>query len=224
MPATFYTALDFHGDPNIGLYGFATDRYCLLGPESEKAGKLAEILKVPVHRASILHLDLIRILVTGNAHGAVAPNILFERDIAALEHALAHHKAQLLVLDTERALGNLMLLNDKGIVIPPVLRRFRSELERFFGLECAVTTIAKLSPLGSLGIATNRGCLAHPQIADEEAKIVERALGVPLDVGTVNFGSPYPGSGIIANSHGFAAGSSCSGPELGRIAEALGFD
>ena len=224
MSHTFYTALNFHGDPNVGLYGFATERFCLLGPESEKARALAEILKVPVHHVSILHLDLIRILVTGNSHGIVAPNILFDRDVEALEHALSPHKAHVLTLDTEHALGNLMLINDKGIVIPPVLRSFEKELEKFFGLPCAVTTIAGLSPLGSLGIATNKGCLAHPQITDDEAKIIERTLGVPLDVGTVNFGSPYPGSGIIANSHGFAAGSACSGPELGRIAEALGFD
>lgn len=221
---TFYTHLNFHGDPNIGLYGFATERFCLLGPDGQTAKKLAEMLKVPVHNMHLLHLDLIRILITGNSHGVVAPNILFDRDIEMLKHALGHHRVPLLVLDTERAVGNLMLVNDKGIVIPPVLKKFKLELEKFFGLPCNVTTIAKLSPLGSLGIATNKGCLVHPQVKDEEAELIEKTLGVPLDVGTVNFGSPYPGSGIIANSHGFAAGTPTSGPELSRIAEALGFE
>lgn len=221
---SFYTALNFHGDPNVGLYGFATNRFCLLGPTSEKAKKLHEILKVPIHNVSVLHLDLIRILITGNSHGIVVPNFLVDRDIASLEHALAKHSANIHVLDTEQAVGNLMIINDKGIIIPPILRRFQNELEKFFGLKCGVTAIAGLQSLGSLGIATNKGCLVHPQIKDSEAKIIESVLGVPLDVGTVNFGSPYPGSGIIANIHGFAAGSSTSGPELGRIAETLGFD
>jgi translation initiation factor 6 len=115
-------------------------------------------------------------------------------------------------------------MNDNGIVIPPTLKRLQNQLEKFFGLPCNITTIAGLNPLGSLGIATNKGVLVHPQITDKEAKMIERTLEVPLDVGTVNFGSPYPGSGIIANSHGFVAGTSTSGIELGRIAETFGFD
>lgn len=221
---SFYTALNFHGDHNIGFYGLATDRYCLLGPETDKTKKLHEILKVPIHKVHVLHMDLIRLFVAGNSHGIVVPNMLFDRDVDMLKHALSQHRAKILMLDTEYAIGNLVLMNDKGIVIPHILKRFQHELEKFFGINCGITNIAGLSPLGSLGIATNKGVLVHPQIKDNEAKIVEEALDVPVDVGTVNFGAPHPGSGIIANSHGFAAGTATSGPELGRIAETLGFD
>jgi len=31
------------------------------------------------------------------------------------------------------------------------------------------------------------------------------------------------GSGVLANSHGYFAGTGTSGPELGRIEDALGF-
>ena len=220
---TFYTNLSIHGDANVGLYGFATERYCLFGSEGEAAKKL-RIMKVPVHSVSILHLDLIRILITGNSQGVIAPNILFDNDVKALEDALGEHKVQVFRLGTEYALGNLMLMNDNGIVIPPILKKFKPNLEKFFGLPCEITTIAKLSTLGTLGLATNKGCIVHPQVKDKEADIIEKTLGVKLDVGTVNFGSPYPGSGIIANAHGFITGTSTSGPELGRIAEALGFD
>jgi len=221
---TFYSFLNVHGDANVGLYGFATDRYCLFGPNSEATDKLHDILKVPVHSVSVLHLDLIRILITGNAHNVVVPNFLFDRDIEALKHVLDKYKVRVHMLRTEHALGNAILLNDKGIVIPPILKKYIPDLEKFFGLPCSVTTIAKLMTLGTLGVATNKGCLVHPQITNKEADIVEKALDVKLDVGTVNFGSPYPGSGIIANSNGFMAGTSTSGPELGRIADALGFD
>jgi len=44
-----------------------------------------------------------------------------------------------------------------------------------------------------------------------------------VDVGTVNFGSPLVGSGILANSRGYVAGDETTGPELGRIEDALGF-
>ncbi|MEM7813479.1 MAG: translation initiation factor IF-6 [Candidatus Aenigmatarchaeota archaeon] len=220
----FYAQLDFHGDPNIGLYGLATDRFCLLGPETDKSKKLEEVLKVPIHGVHILHLELIRILIAGNSRTIVVPNMLLERDIAALEHALARHKTEVCVVDTEYALGNLVLMNSNGILVPPVLRRHQTKLEKMFGLPCRVATIAGLTPLASLGVANDRGCLVHPQVKDSEVKIIESTLGVPLDVGTVNFGSPYPGSAIIANNCGFAVGRGTSGPEMGRIAEALGFE
>jgi len=221
---SFYTQLDFHGDPNIGLYGLATERFCLLGPETESAKKLEEVLKVPVHNVHVLHLELIHILIAGNARVVVVPDILLERDLAALEHALSRHRATVHVIDTEQALGNLVLMNENGIAIPPALRKHQRELEKIFGLPCKVTTIAGMTPLGTLGVATNKGCLVHPQVKDDEAKALESVLGVPLDIGTVNFGSPYPGSAVIANSNGFAAGTGTSGPEMGRIAEALGFE
>jgi len=41
-------------------------------------------------------------------------------------------------------------------------------------------------------------------------------------VGTVNFGSPYVGSGCIATDQGAWTGSHTAGPELNRIEDALG--
>ena len=63
----------------------------------------------------------------------------------------------------------------------------------------------------------------HPEVTEEEADVIEKTLDVSLELGTVNFGSPYPGSGVIANSSGFIASRACSGTELGRISEALDF-
>ena len=44
-----------------------------------------------------------------------------------------------------------------------------------------------------------------------------------MDVGTVNLGSPLVGSGLLANSYGYLAGDETTGPELGRIEDALDF-
>jgi len=39
----------------------------------------------------------------------------------------------------------------------------------------------------------------------------------------VNFGIPLIGAALLANSKGFAVGAETTGPELGRIVDALGF-
>ena len=84
-------------------------------------------------------------------------------------------------------------------------------------------TIGGLKTVGMAGVATNMGLLVHPRISEEEIAVLEKLFGLPVDVGTVNLGSPLVGSGVLANSKGYLAGIETSGPELGRIEDALGF-
>jgi translation initiation factor 6 len=72
-----------------------------------------------------------------------------------------------------------------------------------------------------LAVATNKGVLAHPLLKDEEKKILADAFKVPVDVGTVNCGIPYVGTGLIGNSHAALAGSMTTGPEMFIIGNAL---
>jgi translation initiation factor 6 len=46
---------------------------------------------------------------------------------------------------------------------------------------------------------------------------------VPADIGTINYGGPLVGSGLVANASGYVAGQQTTGPELGRIEDALGY-
>jgi len=51
---------------------------------------------------------------------------------------------------------------------------------------------------------------------------VEQVLGVPAMVGTVCFGSPHIGAGLVCSDNGVCVGGSTTGPELNRIEDALG--
>jgi translation initiation factor 6 len=70
-------------------------------------------------------------------------------------------------------------------------------------------------------VATNKGVLAHPMLKDEERKILENLLKVPVDVGTINCGVPYVGTGLLANSKSAVAGSMTTGPEMFIIGNAM---
>lgn len=212
---------NFDGDPNLGLYGFATDKYCIIGRE-QYTDKLKGVLKVPVYSWNVFNMDVIRIFSTGNSTGIIVPHILKYYDHEAMGNITKHVEA-LVIKDNYSSLGNLVLLNDNGIVLSPLLKKHRSELEKFFGLKCEVTTIAGLNIVGNLGFATNKGCLLHPKVREKEKRLIEKTLGVDSDITTVNFGSPYPGAGLIANSNGLIVSEQSSGPELGRITDVLRF-
>jgi translation initiation factor 6 len=50
---------------------------------------------------------------------------------------------------------------------------------------------------------------------------LESVLKVPVDVGTINCGIPYVGTGLIGNSHAAVVGSLTTGPEMFIIGNAL---
>lgn len=212
---------NFDGDSNLGLYGFATDKYCLVGSEKHSA-KLKDVLRVCVYAYPALNMDLVRIFCTGNSSGVVMPSVMNDFDPEFVEE-IKKHLDTLLVNSKYTSIGNLLLMNDKGAILSPFLKKHKREIEKFSGLKCEVTTIARMNIVGNLGFATNNGCLLHPKVREKEKRLIEKTLGVDADVCTVNFGSPYPGAGIIANSNGFVVSERTSGPELGRITDVLGF-
>ncbi|MDH5780193.1 MAG: translation initiation factor IF-6, partial [Candidatus Bathyarchaeota archaeon] len=75
--------------------------------------------------------------------------------------------------------------------------------------------------VGSLATATNRGVLAHPLLREDEEKVLKDVLGVEVDVGTINCGIPYVGTGLIGNTRSVVAGAITTGPELFIIGQAL---
>jgi translation initiation factor 6 len=206
-----FAKISVEGDPNIGLRGFATDSYCLLGCEIPET----EILKAPVYQVKISQTELVGIFAAGNSNGIVVPKIIEDDELAQLKKL----GINVLVLKTkETALGNLILCNDKGALLPPILKDHKKEIEDALGCEAEIATLAGLYILGSCGIATNKGCLIHRDSTEEEAKIVEEILKVKVDVGSFS-GSPFVKSGIIVNSNGVLVGETVTGPELERIFE-----
>jgi len=122
------------------------------------------------------------------------------------------------------AAGNVILVNDSAALVHPGLSsRACDAVEQTLGVKVEKGTIGGLKTVGMAGVATNKGLLLHPRVSEEEIAVLERLFELPVDVGTVNLGSPLVGSGVLANSRGYFAGEDTSGPELGRIEDALGF-
>jgi len=122
------------------------------------------------------------------------------------------------------ALGNHVLANDKGAIVNPDLPSETSDLiEETLDVPIRKSTIAGLKNVGASGVATNEGVLLHPETNEEELEIIEESLEVQGDIGTASSGVKYPGTCVVANSNGALTGENTTGPELGRIENALGF-
>lgn len=216
---------NFHGDHNLGLFGKASDDFCILGNfVSEKNEEQAEgFLKVTVKKLTIANTDLIGVFSCINSNGILLPKITTRREIEVLKTVKKELDVNLGVLNSKfTALGNLILCNNRGAVISRNFsKRDKKRIEDCLGVESMFSTVAKTDVVGSCGVATNKGCLLHRDVDESEIKIIQDVLKVEAGIGTANFGSPFVGSCMIANSNGAVIGQSTTGPEANRILEAL---
>jgi len=207
--------IDFFGDANIGLYAIATDKF-FLHPFEEN---FSEVLKVPSYKISLADSEFIGLFSSANSNGIIVPKIAKKEEIDFLK------KLGINVLVSKEkftAIGNLVCLNDKGALVSELLsKNFLKEIEDFLAVEAIHFKIGNIKVVGSACFATNKGALVHRDASDEEIEKIEDVLKVKAERASVNFGSPFVKSGIIANSFGALIGSKTSGYEIDIIIRTL---
>jgi len=210
------------GSASIGVYSLVTDRI-LIVPKLvpfKKAERLKEWLRVNLIHAPISGSVLVGALACANSKGILLPHIVRDEELANIE---SHFEGNITVMDTKKtAYGNMVLANDYGAIVDPRLKALEIQrISETLDVEAVPGEIAGLPYVGSLAVATNKGVLAHPLLKDEERKLLEDVLKVPVDVGTINCGIPYVGTGLICNRHSAVVGSLTTGPEMFIIGNAL---
>ena len=210
------------GSSLIGVFARCTDKVLLVPKEVNDDDRqvLESGLKVPAVQVLSGIGSILGSLVAANSNGFVVTHHAGSEELEVLrEHGrVAKLPARI------NAAGNVMLVNDSAALVHPELSgRACETIEQTLGVKVEKGTIGGLKTVGMAAVATNKGILVHPRASEDEIAVLEKLFGLPVDVGTVNLGSPLVGSGVLANSHGYFAGFGTSGPELGRIEDALGF-
>lgn len=211
-----------NNNPNIGLFGFATEKYCIMDkyaqPNLHKEAE--EVLGVKVVQMTLGGTGLCGLFCAGNSNGVVVSSIIRDYELEPLKKAGINF---VVVHCPDNAIGNLMAANDNGCIISPMLNICSKEIAKVLGVKVIVSQIGGSDLTGACLSATNRGCMVHKEATEKELKLIKKTLGVEPAVCTVNFGTPWVKSGVIANAKGFLIGDKSSGPEIARADEVLGF-
>jgi translation initiation factor 6 len=214
---------NINGNPNIGLYCFATDSYCIAGREVplHTVEGLKKALKVPVLHTNICGTSLVGAFCAGNSSCLILPAIVFDTELKVLEkHSIPYE-----IIETKlTALGNNLLCNDNGCLANPEFsadqkKRIRQALD----VSLKPGTIAGLGIVGSLAAMNRNAGIVHHDITSHELEYLEELMKIKFTTATVNMGNPYISSGIVANSNGFAIGDQSGGPEITNADEGLEF-
>jgi len=213
---------NFLGEGILGLFGFATDSYCLVSNRlsDSQLDKINEFLKVDVISTSIYNFMLSGIMAAGNSNGALIPYLIEDDEREELEKKINVS----IVPDKFTALGNLIVANDNGGIISDVFSRGAKEtIDKALGIKTVQGKIANSGEVGALCVATNKGFVVTPDVDDKELERLEGIFGVSGGRASANMGSKAVGACIIANSNGFIASQNTTPIELEYINEALGF-
>ncbi len=69
--------------------------------------------------------------------------------------------------------------------------------------------------------ANNFGGIIHPETEEEDIKKISNILGVNIEPATINGGTPFVSSGILANNNAVVVGNLTNGPEIMMLTRAF---
>jgi translation initiation factor 6 len=212
------------GSAYVGVFGRATDDCLLVRPDIEESlrSDFEAELKVPAVPTTVAGSGTVGSLAVGNENGLLVSERITDRERERIERETDLTVGEL--PGRVNAAGNVVLANDHGAFVHPDLSRKAVQAVRdTLDVPVERGMIADVRTVGTAAAVTNKGVLCHPKTTDETLDFLEELFGVYADIGTINYGGPLVGSGLIANSNGYVAGSETTGPELGRIEDALGY-
>lgn len=214
--------MNISGSPVLGVFASCNDELVFVPQDAspDTIKELEESLGVVAYRTSVSGSSVIGSLMCSNNNGVIVAGFILEKEIRSIRK---HVKAARLT-DELNAAGNLILANDTSALVHPDLsNKAIKVIEKTLGVEVVKGTLGGIKTVGMAGFATNKGILVHPKSSPAEIALVEEHFKLPVNIGTVNFGSPLVGSGILANNKGYVVGLDTTGPEISRIEDALGY-
>jgi len=211
----------YFGNSWIGMFIKGNDDYTLIPVDSLKKleDKVEQFLKTEVIKTTLGQSNLMGAYSAMNSNGIILPNVAYESEVGVFR------KTGLNVYvskDKHNAHGNNISVNNKGgIINPRIGESERKRMEDVLGVELVPTTVGEYYTVGSSCLSTDSGFLAHFKTSREEIKVIEDALKVKGELGTVNTGSGFVSYGAVANTKGYLAGEHTTPFELGRLIQAM---
>jgi translation initiation factor 6 len=214
----------FAGSDYVGVFARATGGTLLVrrDADGDLIGSMADELDATAVPTTVGGSGTVGSLAAGNEAGLLVSGRATAREREAIAEATDRPVVEL--PGRLNAAGNVVLANDYGAYVHPDLGdEAVATVRETLDVPVERGRLADVRTVGTAAAANNRGVLCHPKARESQLEAVEAALDVRADIGTVNYGAPLVGAGLVANDAGYVAGDSTTGPETGRIDDALGY-
>lgn len=215
--------MEFEGNGNIGLFFFVNDKFAILGKTVDDAKKkqIEDVLQVPVYTLQILGTDLSGVFLAGNNEILLVPE-LYNHEMKKIEEICSTHEMKLvLIKDNLNTLGNNICVGDEEIIVNHNYSKgFITVLKKLTNKKIIKLEHEEFASAGAVCVYT-KGKYYVSQELDE--KIVKEFIDKIGGVGSINSGSPFISSGLVANKNGILIGSLSSTIEIQEVVENLDY-
>ena len=216
---------DLFNSPYSGVFCATSERLTLLPPGllKEEYEDIGKALDTEIEIITIGGSRVIGSLICLNDNGIVCSNIANEREREKLEEIAKKNKMNFMILeDRKNAAGNNLLVNNNaGFCNPQMTIKNIKEIEETLKIEIIPKDFIEIETVGVLGCFSPSGALVHPDIDEEDKNIMKETIGTEIKNGTVAFGMPLIGAGLVCNSKGGVCGTNSTGIELGQVEESM---
>ncbi|MDE1825873.1 MAG: translation initiation factor IF-6 [Candidatus Micrarchaeota archaeon] len=223
MNGTNIIKLEIEGNPFIGAFGVATDKFAIVTQNISKGKEqmLRDALGVEIVKATIDNSHLVGIYVACNSSGILLPVTSEHSEIERIKEQIKGMEVEVLKTDMN-ALRNNILANDRIAVLnPEYTQKEEKMIADVLRVETVRRDIGGFNTVGANNILTNKGAVLNNRVNEDEKKELEELFKVEAEQSTANLGSLAIGLSVLANSSGVAVGGKTTGFELARITNAL---
>ncbi|KYC44316.1 MAG: Translation initiation factor 6 [Candidatus Methanofastidiosum methylothiophilum] len=212
--------LKFSGNPFVGIFSFTNNNITIIREDIGGHVKtIKEALQTEIILSTIAATDLAGIYIAGNNNGIILPYVIEDEELQLIEEKGINH----CILDTkENAVGNLILSNDKGAIISPILKNEQKTIEDALDVETAIASLGNHKYVGSVARANNSGCIVHKEAKEDDISLIKDLLKVDVRMSTLNRGVSYIGACMIVNDKGAIVGETTTGIELSYVEDIMG--
>ena len=216
---------DLFNSPYAGVFCATNDFLTLVPPgiPEDDMEAISEALGTKLEAVTLGGSRVLGTLIAINNNGILLSNIVTDLELEEFKRISLLHNIEFGVLpDRSNAIGNNFLVNDNGGFSNLRLgKRAKGKAENILKITLISRSLNNMDTLGMIGCITNKGGICHPDISRSEKEEMEKIFNLKILEGTVNFGLPLVGAGIVANSNGAVCGRQSTGVELGRMEEGL---
>jgi len=215
--------LEIYGSSNVGLYGYTNDHFCLIGKglTEEIIKTFTKALDVPVYEITIGGSQQIGVYIKGNNKKTLVSSLILPKE----EEILKELNIDYAIIDTKNtALGNNLIVGENHFFYTPEMESSAiKQIEKALGFSGTELFLEDWDVIGSVIAINSLGGLVQKDVPEEVVEEMRHKLNLPLEKGTINFGSSIIGGGVVVNKNGMVIGRVSAGIEVTNADMAFGF-
>lgn len=218
--------LEIEQNSQIGMYFIATDEFVLTGKKNltdEQKKSIEGVLNVPLIDCTVFNNELVGVFLQIDKFEKklYAPFGLKTNEITRLKEICNEYNYTFVEIETvDNALGNLIAFNEECVFVSKELKKDVKKISKHTKKKVIVLDDENYHQAGALIYSTKNKTLASSLLQDKTLEGIEEYLD---DISTINSGSAFISSGIVANSHGILIGADTTTIEIQTILETFDF-